>query len=260
MSKKVLVIFIGFVLIMSILYLMSEFVTTDETYEVSKVIDGDTITLTNGWKVRLIGINAPETGTPFAYEATEKLIELIGNQSVTLKRDTENTDQYGRLLRYVYAGNTFINLEMVKQGYAAAYSISPNLKHKRDFESAEEEAIDSGIGMWPESEFELTITKLNYDAEGDDSENLNDEYVILTNAHNVTIDMTGWRLWDMANNEYIFSDFVLDNYSSITLITGSGIDTDSELYWGSSKPVWNNDGDALYIRDSENKFVINYRY
>ncbi|MDI6885900.1 MAG: thermonuclease family protein [archaeon] len=72
----------------------------------------------NGDKVRLLGINTPEKGQPYYEEATNRLKELIEGKTVTLEKDIEDKDQYERLLRYIYIDDTFVNLEMVREGYA----------------------------------------------------------------------------------------------------------------------------------------------
>ncbi len=261
MGKKFIIMLVCLMVLAGAFYLLQGLeLTSDEEYEISKIIDGDTIKLSNGEKVRLIGINAPETGQPYAEESKEKLVQLIGNSLVKLKKDVDKNDQYGRWLRYIYVDETFVNLEMVKQGCAIAYSVSPNLKYSEDFENAEQEALNNGIGMWAPSSFEISISCLNADAEGDDTDNLNGEYVVLDNLGTTPLDLTSWRLYDEANNEFVFPSFHLVNESTVTIFTGSGADTDEELYWGSSKPVWNNDGDSLYIRDADGLFVNCYRY
>lgn len=261
MNKKIIIMLALLMILAGTFYMLEGLdLTSDEEYEVSQIIDGDTVKLINGEKVRLIGINAPETGQPYAEESKEKLDQLIGNAIIKLKRDVDKKDRYGRWLRYVYVGETFVNLEMVNQGYATAYSISPNLKYSDDFENAEQEALDNEIGMWTPSSFEISITSLNADAKGDDADNLNGEYVVLENLGTMPLNLTGWRLYDEANNEYVFPNFHLVNGSTVTIFTGSGTDNYEELYWCSSKPVWNNDGDSLYIRDAEGFFVVHHRY
>lgn len=234
--------------------------SNSEEFAVAQIVDGDTIKLENGQKVRLIGINTPEAGHPFYIEATKKLRELIGDSKVTLKKDVENTDQYGRLLRYVYVNDTFVNLEIVKAGLATAYEFEPNVKYSRDFEEAEYEARNQAIGIWTPSEFTLTVTQLNYDAEGNDNENLNGEYIVFTNEGNSSLELTGWLVLDESNNEYYFPSFSLGNGSSVTLYIGSGTDSQTELYWGSTKSIWNNDGDELFLRDAQGFLVSYYRY
>jgi micrococcal nuclease len=261
MSHKVLALFVCVLIIVGAYIIYEELaVESDKTFDVSQIIDGDTIKLSNGERVRLIGINSPEKEQFYYSEATEKLRELIGDNQVTLKKDEEDKDQYGRLLRYVYVNKTFINLEMVKHGYAIAYTFEPNTKHSDELESAEQDAIIDHKGMWAASPYIITILEIHADAEGNDNENLNDEYVIFENHGSSIIDLTGWFAHDESNNPYIFPTFYLINGSSVTLYTGPGTDTENELYWGSDKPIWNNDGDTLYLRDSEGYFVTHFGY
>lgn len=261
MDKKAMVIGIIVLLALSgYLIFMNYGPSSDEKYEVSDIIDGDTIKLTNGERVRLIGINAPETGQPYYQEATVKLEELIGSNTVRLEKDEEDEDQYGRWLRYVYVNDTLVNLEMVGQGLAISYEFQPNVKYSEEFKEAEQEAREEKIGIWTSSPFTVTISLLHADAEGDDSENLNDEYVVFVNSGNTSININQWWVLDESNNEYRFKDFLLVEGFSTTLYTGSGTDTAIEFYWGSSKPIWNNDGDALFLRDAQGFLVAYYSY
>ncbi len=98
-----------------------------ETALVVDVIDGDTIDVRLGgdtYRVRYIGVNTPERDEPCYFEATAANAVLVEGQTVTLVRDVSETDRYGRLLRYVYAGPVFVNAELVAQGYAEASVLS----------------------------------------------------------------------------------------------------------------------------------------
>jgi micrococcal nuclease len=261
MKKSVLILIVVIALIAGSYIVFIGFPSSDsEEFEVAQVIDGDTIKLKSGQKVRLIGINTPETGHPYYNEATEKLKELIGDSKVTLKSDIENKDQYGRLLRYVYVNDTFVNMEIVKAGLATAYEFEPNVKYASEFDAAESQARIEGVGIWTPSSYSLTLTQLNYDAEGDDNNNLNGEFIVFTNEGNISLELTGWMVLDEANNEYFFPSFSLGNGSSVTLYIGSGTDSSTELYWGSTKSIWNNGGDELYLRDSQGYLVVFFRY
>jgi micrococcal nuclease len=260
MIKQVVIILVlGALVIGAYLALTTEPLSDDE-FEVEDVIDGDTIRLESGDKVRLIGINTPETGQPFYEEATLKLKELIGEDPVILKKDVEDKDQYGRLLRYVYVNDTFVNLEIVRAGLANSYEFEPNVKHSSEFEAAEQEARNAERGLWTPSPFTLTVSQFNYDAEGNDNENLNGEYIIFENGGNSSLNLMNWMLLDEANNDYVFENFILGNSSSFTFYTGSGTDSETELYWGSEKSIWNNGGDTLYLRDSQGFLVVYYSY
>ena len=125
-----------------------------DTYLVVRVIDGDTIEIEGGKKVRYIGIDTPETVDPrkpvqcFGVEASNKNKELVSGKRVRLEKDVSETDQYGRLLRYVYVGDTFVNLELVKQGYAYASSYPPDVKYQSQFTDAQRVAKEQNKGLW----------------------------------------------------------------------------------------------------------------
>ena len=127
-----------------------------QTALVTRVIDGDTIEVDiNGQieKVRYIGIDTPEPYRDekpecFSAEASQANRNLVEGQMVALLPDKENRDQYDRLLRYVYAGDVFVNRELVARGYAEAINIKPNSMHYDEFLILEREARYEGKGMW----------------------------------------------------------------------------------------------------------------
>jgi micrococcal nuclease len=125
-----------------------------DTFLVTKVIDGDTIELENGQKVRYIGIDTPETVDPrrpvgcFGKEASDKNKELVLNKKVQLIKDVSETDKYGRLLRYVYVNDIFVNNTLVREGFANASTYPPDVKFAQQFKKAEEEARNQGKGLW----------------------------------------------------------------------------------------------------------------
>ena len=127
---------------------------------VKRVIDGDTVELENGGKVRYIGIDTPETLDPrkpvqcFGKNASAKNKELVEGKPVWLVKDVTDKDKYGRLLRYVYLGDPaqessmFVNLELVKQGFAHSYTYPPDIKYQDLFISAQTEARENQRGLW----------------------------------------------------------------------------------------------------------------
>ncbi len=127
-----------------------------DVFIVTRIVDGDTIELNTGDKVRYIGVNTPESVDPrrkvqcFGKEAARKNEELVGGQAVRLVKDVSDKDKYGRLLRYVYAGDTFINLELIKQGYAQVDTVPPDVNYQDLFIQAEHEARLNQSGLWGE--------------------------------------------------------------------------------------------------------------
>lgn len=122
-----------------------------QTAQVVAVIDGDTVDVQidgETFRVRYIGMNTPEMGQPCANEAMAKNSELVAGKTVTLVKDVSETDQYGRLLRYVYVGDLFVNAELVRQGFANAATYPPDVAHADLFVQLEAEARADGRGCW----------------------------------------------------------------------------------------------------------------
>ena len=128
--------------------------------KIADVIDGDTVDIDiNGRteRVRLIGVNTPETKHPtkpiecFGPEASAYLTQLLPKgTTVRIERDVEARDRYGRMLLYLYLGSNdlFINLDLVARGYGTPMSIEPNTFHRNDFVRAAAQAEAADVGLW----------------------------------------------------------------------------------------------------------------
>jgi len=115
------------------------------------VVDGDTITVEGGYRVRYIGIDTPEIYPEveaFGMEAWQANRRLVEGKEVRLERDVSETDKYGRLLRYVYVDGVVVNAELVKQGRARAKAYPPDTKYQDYLQKMEAEAREAGRGMW----------------------------------------------------------------------------------------------------------------
>ena len=118
-------------------------------------MDGDTIKLSSGETIRLIGVDTPETKHPtkpvqfFGKEASAFTKREIEGKTVRLEYDTQRTDKYRRTLAYIYRqpDNFFLNAEIIKQGYGFAYTKYP-FKYLDDFRRYEKEARDNSRGLW----------------------------------------------------------------------------------------------------------------
>ncbi|MDA9101164.1 thermonuclease family protein [Omnitrophica bacterium] len=126
-----------------------------QTHTVARAVDGDTLVLSNGERVRLIGVDTPETKHPlkpveyFGKEASAFTKREIEGREVRLEYDWEKTDKYGRTLAYVYRASDdfFINAEIIKQGYGHAYTRFP-FKHMEEFSEYERLAREGEVGLW----------------------------------------------------------------------------------------------------------------
>lgn len=128
----------------------------DSAAHVKRVVDGDTILLTSGERVRLIGVDTPESvkpGTPvqcYARRASAFTHALLDGAAVRLVYGAERRDRYGRLLAYVYRARDglFVNAELVRRGYARTLTIAPNTGHAAEFAALASDARRAGKGLW----------------------------------------------------------------------------------------------------------------
>ncbi len=121
---------------------------------VEKVIDGDTIVLDDSRVLRYIGIDTPELRDRmgrvecFALQAKKANEKLVAGKQVRLEKDVSETDKYGRILRYVYVDDIFVNEYLVKEGYARAVSFPPDIKYQDILREAERYARENNKGLW----------------------------------------------------------------------------------------------------------------
>lgn len=132
----------------------------EQLWEVTKTIDGDTFWVLgeNGkkFKVRLIGVDAPESRKTFkkevgyyGKEAKAYLKDLLVGKRVRLQCDVDSLDMYQRTLAYVYMEDgTFVNADLVKKGYATVMTIAPNVTHADEFAELQKEARENNRGLW----------------------------------------------------------------------------------------------------------------
>lgn len=130
-------------------------------YSIKRVSDGDTVViqdeLDNQYKIRFIGIDAPESRNVgnrkqvqvFGSEAKNHLKKLLFNKKIRLEFDVQKIDRYGRTLAYVYLENgVFLNQYLVQKGYARMATFPPNIKYVELFRKSEEKARKNKLGMW----------------------------------------------------------------------------------------------------------------
>lgn len=124
--------------------------TAGEAATVARVIDGDSVRLTDGREVRYIGIDADElsSGTPWAEAAKAANIRLVQGKRVWLEREISETDRYGRLLRHVYIGRRWVNGELVAAGLVRVRLINPDVQRSGELIRLQEEAQRRRRGLW----------------------------------------------------------------------------------------------------------------
>jgi hypothetical protein len=114
----------------------------------------------------------------------------------------------------------------------------------------------------PAAGIELQWLAFHYDAIGDDHQNLNDEYFTIKNPSSLPAELGCCTVADVARHTFTFpASFVLQPGGSVTVHTGSGVDTSSDLYWGSKAAIWNNDHDTAYFACTcGNTGLADYKY
>ena len=255
------------------------YISNTQQVTVTHVVDGDTIDIQypNGSTdtVRFLGIDTPETyanNTPDEYEgvpdtqvgkdclhqageeATSYMTNQIEGKQVTLAFDSESDHRgyYGRLLAYVEYGGTDYNYQLVQTGRARVYDST--FSKSDSFYAAESDAQNAERHLWQcravgNGSANVTVSDIHADAAGNDNDDLDDEYVTLKNTGSSAVNLSGWTVSDEADHTYTFSSGVsLGAGETITLHTGSGSDSASDVYWGRSSAVWNNGGDTVYVR------------
>lgn len=129
---------------------------------VSRVVDGDTVELSDGSKVRLIGVNTPESTTrtePYGKEASNYTKKQLTGKTVYLEKDVSETDNYGRLLRYIWLSipekindseirSKMYNAELLLNGYAQVSTYPPDVKYQEYFTKYNSEARNANKGLW----------------------------------------------------------------------------------------------------------------
>ena len=121
--------------------------------QIKTIIDGDSFETVDGTKVRLLGVDAPdtETGACFSTEAKTHLESLLGPpREVRLVYDTSRTDKLGRTLAWVYRqpDGLFINTAMAEDGFMYELKVEPNVAHAAEVATAVQKAKDAQRGLW----------------------------------------------------------------------------------------------------------------
>jgi endonuclease YncB( thermonuclease family) len=212
--------------------------TTYQIGKVSQVIDGDTIYVLlddgNTYSVRYIGMDTPEEDRPFSIEAYNANSGLVDQKEVILVKDVSETDQYDRLLRYVIVGDVFVNLELVRTGFAQAEKYPPDTACADAFSSAEAEARAAFLGMWlatptPESSAQNVIIV---------TVNKKDEWVDIKNVGGSDVDLAGWNLVSERGNQDCPLAGIIK--AGETLRIWSGTSQEGGYSCGYGSPIWNN--------------------
>ena len=242
-----------------------------EPVSVDRVLDGDSLTVvrTDGstTELRLIGINAPEGDECHGDQARAALRDLVAAEQLQLVAHADEADQFGRLLAYLYADGANVNQSLVATGHALVLQTGHTLEE--DFIAAAEAAARAQIGMWSPQACgsdspvpEIDIDAFTFDPPGRDSANANAEVIVLRNNDSSEVTMSSWILRDeSAQHRYVFPPgFALAPGDRVTVHSGCGDASRTDLYWCASDPVWSNGGDTIILQIPDGTIVAWKRY
>jgi endonuclease YncB( thermonuclease family) len=249
---------------------------TDLVTRVREVIDGDTMVLRDGRKVRYLGINAPEHGQPYAREATNFNRRLVNGLPVRLEFDQVREDRYGRLLAYVFATKceargancgeeTLVNEQLLAEGLAHVFFMPPNTRFAERLLQVQEKAHTARRGMWKAVRGPLKITRIEPKGNAEEGKEALGEYVRIANVSAQSLDVSGYSIADRDGHRYEFPSAQLRPGYVLTLVTGEGQDRRDHagpvtLYWSRRAGVWNDRGDTAYLRDPKGEVVDRFEY
>lgn len=225
---------------------------------VTSVYDGDTMTLSTGDRVRLKWVNTPELKPPEAYavEAREATKAFVSGKVIELRYGPTTRDGYGRLVAGVFVEGKSLSEHLLELGLGHLFVIPPDETDLAPLIAAQERARKARRGLWSTPGFQgvLHITSFHANADGDDRENVNGEYLRVANISADTVDLAGFRIADISGNSWEFPKLLLPPGNTVKVHSGMGAlqaDPNEQLaiFLGSASPIWNNKEDRATIYD-----------
>ena len=234
------------------------------TAVVVSVYDGDTVTLDTGDRVRLRWVNTPEMKPHEDYgpEAKDFTASKVQGKSVTLLYGASLRDGYGRLVAGIMIDGQNLSMLLIEQGLGHLFIIPPDSTDMTEFVAAQEAARTARRGVWSTARYQgtLHITSFHANADGDDRENVNGEYLRVCNVSPDSIDLSGYAIADISGTRWEFPQVIVPPGYTFKVHSGKGanaVDKSSQLevYLQSADPIWNNKLDRATIYDRYGRVV-----
>jgi hypothetical protein len=206
--------------------------------------------------------------------AKEKNEALVEGKQVRLVQDRSDVDSSGKRPRYVLAGGVFVNLEMIRSGYAISVSAPPDLSCDTLFTETQQQAILAERGLWaPAATATRTLIPLPSATAATTGAMVitgvskrgtlwqePEEFVEFRNDTEDSIQLRGWTLRDRENHVFVFPSFVLGPGQYCRVYTNEYHPTSCGFSYYSPSPIWNNDGDCAYLKDPYGQLIDTFCY
>lgn len=232
---------------------------------VASVYDGDTVTLATGDRIRLRWVNTPELRPlePYAIDARNAAEQFLAGKEVKLLLSGENPrDGYGRVVAGLQTEEGNLSVHLLEKGLAHLFVIPPDDTDLTPFIEAQRRARAAKLGIWSTDSYQgtLHITSFHANARGDDRLNVNGEYVRVCNITTEPLNVEGYRVMDASGNSWTLPSLTIPPGHTATIHSGVGQhqanpSAQLQIFLGSDKPIWNNDGDKVTILDRFGRVV-----
>ena len=248
-----------------LIFIISEPAFSQETGRVKKVYDGDTVLLSDGRKIRYLGINTPEWQEPFYLKAKQLNESLVMGRDVRLEFDEERVDKYGRLLAYVYVGEQMVNAKLIEKGLAHAFFIPPNQKHNALLLKLQADARERKLGIWSKRSKMYVLKITSVSPPRSDKGEMIQPYSRIANISNIKVNLAGYALSSETGPSYKFPDIELEPGYTVLVVSGKGINNLNSkgqliVYWNDQPAKWNEEEDTAYLAAPDGTIIDLYHY
>lgn len=252
-----------FLLCFSVLF--SSFAIAEQTVHVKKVLDGDTVELSDGRRVRYLGINTPEWQEPFSIKAKRLNKSLVEGRTVTLEFDKRRTDGYKRLLAYVFIDGVMVNEKILEKGFAHVFFFPPNLKYNDKFLDVQKKAKIERKGMWAKYDESVTLKITQLKPAENMKGSWTSAYIRVVNLSVERINLKGYKISNSSGQHYVFPDFNLEPGFTAVISDKKGKDGYSysgqlRLHWKDLSTAWKKTKGRAILKNPYNKVIGVYRY
>jgi endonuclease YncB( thermonuclease family) len=239
-------------------------IADDTAARVKAVLDGDTVVLEDGRRVRYLGVNTPEWQEPFSLKAKRLNKSLVEGKTVRLEFDKRKTDGYKRLLAYVFVDGSMVNEKILEEGLGHAFLFPPNDKYNSKFLDIQKRAKAGHKGMWAKYDESITLKITQLKPPEYKKDKWTSAYVRVVNLAVDSVSLKGYALSTSNGQQYIFPDYKLEPGFTVVISDkgkdGYSRDGQLSLYWKELSTAWKKNQGTAILTNPEKKVIGVYRY